>query len=77
MILCEKSRSLHRWDGLDFMDSSGLGELVAGLKLAREAGGTLKLASLSEQAWSVVRLAKLDRAFEIHPTAEAALASFS
>jgi anti-sigma B factor antagonist len=64
-------------DGLDFMDSSGLGELVRGLSLAREAGGTLKLAALSEQAWSVVRLARLDRTFEIHSNAEAALASFS
>jgi anti-sigma B factor antagonist len=64
-------------DGLDFMDSSGLGELVRGLGLAREVGGTLKLANLSEPASTVVRLARLDRTFEIHSTAEAALASFS
>ena len=64
-------------DGLDFMDSSGLGELSAGLKLARQAGGTLKLAGLSERVLSVLRLANLDRTFEIHSSAEAALASFS
>ena len=64
-------------DGLDFMDSSGLGELVRGVKLAREAGGALKLADLSAQASTVVRLAKLDQTFEIFATAEAALRSFS
>jgi anti-sigma B factor antagonist len=53
--------------GLEFIDSSGLAALVSGYKLAREAGGVLKLAGLSEQARSVFAVTHLDRVFEIAP----------
>jgi anti-anti-sigma factor len=59
-----------------FIDSSGLAALVAGLKAARQAGGTLKLASLGEQARTVFRLTMLERVFEIYAHAEEARASF-
>lgn len=59
-----------------FLDSSGLAALVSGLKAARQAGGTLKLAGLREQAQTVLRLTMLDRVFEIYPGTEEALASF-
>ncbi|TEU12933.1 MAG: anti-sigma factor antagonist [Anaerolineales bacterium] len=56
-----------------FIDSSGLAALVSGLKAIREAGGTLKLAGLNEQARTVLTLTMLDRVFEMYPDAEAAL----
>jgi anti-sigma B factor antagonist len=59
-----------------FVDSSGLAALVSGLKSTRQAGGTLKLAGLGEQARTVFRLTMLERVFEIYADAEAALASF-
>ena len=60
-----------------FVDSSGLAALVSGLKATRQAGGTLKLAGLGEQARTVFRLTMLERVFEIYDDAGAALASFS
>jgi anti-sigma B factor antagonist len=60
-----------------FVDSSGLAALVSGLKATRQAGGTLKLAGLGEQARTVFRLTMLERVFEIYADAEEALASFS
>ena len=45
----------------DFIDSSGLGALVAGLKTARQAGGDLCIARPSEQVRTVLELTNLDR----------------
>lgn len=44
-----------------FVDSSGLGALVNGLKSARVAGGDLRIAGAPEQVRSVLRLTNLDR----------------
>jgi anti-sigma B factor antagonist len=60
-----------------FIDSSGLAALVSGLKATRQAGGTLKLAHLCDQARTVFRLTLLERVFEIYADAEEALASFA
>ena len=59
-----------------FIDSSGLAALVSGLKATRQAGGTLKLSGLSEQARTVFRLTMLERVFEIYAHVEEARASF-
>ncbi len=44
-----------------FIDSSGLGALVAGLKTARQAGGDLRIARPTEQVRTVLELTNLDR----------------
>ena len=44
-----------------FVDSSGLGALVNGLKSARVAGGDLRIAGAPEQALAALRLTNLDR----------------
>lgn len=44
-----------------FVDSSGLGALVAGLKRTRQAGGDLRIASAQEQVRMVLDLTNLDR----------------
>ena len=44
-----------------FIDSSGLGALIAGLKRARQAGGDLRIAGAGEQAVAVLALTNLDR----------------
>ena len=56
-----------------FIDSSGLGALVNGLKAARVAGGDLRIAGAPEQARSVLRLTNLDRVLK--PYADVAEAS--
>ncbi|GAA2871766.1 STAS domain-containing protein [Pseudonocardia halophobica] len=45
----------------DFIDSSGLGALVGGLKTARQAGGDLRIARPTEQVRTVLQLTNLDR----------------
>ena len=60
---------------VDFMDSSGLGALVSGLKSARQAGGDLRIAGASEQVRMVLTLTNLDRVLAMHGTVEEALAA--
>ena len=45
--------------GTDFLDSSGLGALVAGLKAARQAGGDLRIACPGEQIRLVLDLTSM------------------
>jgi anti-sigma B factor antagonist len=56
-----------------FLDSSGLGAVVGGLKAARQAGGDLRLARLTPQVLTVLELTNLDRVLRPYPTVEAAL----
>ena len=49
-----------------FIDSSGLGALVAAFKTARSAGGDLYLCSLNQQVKIVFELTSMDRAFQIY-----------
>jgi len=53
--------------GVEFIDSSGLGALVSGLKTARTAGGDLRLVAASEQVAGVLRLTNLDRILRVFP----------
>jgi anti-sigma B factor antagonist len=55
-----------------FLDSSGLGALIAGLKATRQAGGDLRMTGANEQVRTVLRLTNLDRVLRPHDTLEAA-----
>ena len=44
-----------------FLDSSGLGALIAGLKTARQAGGDLRLARPTEAVLMVLELTNMDK----------------
>lgn len=56
----------------EFIDSSGLGALISGLKAARQAGGDLRIAAPSEQVRRVLTLTRLDTVLTAHATPEAA-----
>ncbi len=43
----------------EFIDSSGLGALIAGLKIARKAGGDLCIAAPTQQVCTVLELTTL------------------
>jgi anti-sigma B factor antagonist len=59
--------------GTEFMDSSGLGALIAGLKTTRQAGGDLRIAAAGVQVATVLQLTNLDRVLRPYPSVEAAL----
>lgn len=50
---------------VSFIDSSGLGALVSGLKAARRGEGDLRLVAPSEPVRKLLRLTTLDRVFTV------------
>lgn len=60
-------------DGTTFMDSSGLGALVSGLRATRTASGDLRIARPNEQVVTVLTLTTMDRVLRPYATVEDAL----
>jgi anti-sigma B factor antagonist len=60
-------------EGVGFMDSTGLGSLVAGLKRIRERDGELAIVCTREPVLKVLGITGLDRVFPVHDSVEKAL----
>ncbi|MEI6430576.1 MAG: STAS domain-containing protein [bacterium] len=58
---------------VDYIDSTGIGMLVGGLKQASEAGGGIKLICPNKDVYRLFHITNLTRAFPIHDTEQAAL----
>jgi len=56
-----------------FLDSTGLGTLVAARNRAEEAGGQLPIIGSGERVLKLFRITGLDEVFEIYPSIEAAV----
>lgn len=61
---------------VSFIDSAGVGELVAGLRTARNLGTSLKLLNASERVQSTLYISKLLPIFEVYRDEREALAGF-
>ena len=70
------SRLVIDMEGVSFVDSSGLGSVIAGLKLVRTSQGDLRLAAPNQQVRVVLELTTLDRVFPYYASVEEALADF-
>lgn len=66
------SRIVVDLSGVESIDSSGLGALVAGLKAARQAGGDLRITGPGSQVVAVLELTNLDKVLKSAPTVEEA-----
>lgn len=58
---------------VDYIDSSGIACLVEAYQIVHRGGGRFSLASVSAAALRVLKLARLDEVFVIHPHVEDAL----
>ena len=58
---------------VEFLDSTGLGVLVGGLKRARSHDGALRLVCAQEKILKVFRITGLTKVFPIHATLQEAL----
>jgi anti-sigma B factor antagonist len=63
--------------GVEFINSSGLSQLIAGASLMKNAGGALKLSNASTKITTLLKITKLSPVFESFPSAAAAVASFT
>jgi anti-anti-sigma factor len=60
-----------------FLDSAGVGELVAGLKTARRLGAELKLLNVGARVYSTLEMARLLPTFELFKDEAEAVRSFA
>ena len=61
---------------VNYIDSGGLGTLVSLYTTARNAGGAVKLASLSQRVGDLLQVTKLLTIFEVFDDEESAVRSF-
>ncbi len=61
---------------LEFVDSSGLGALVTAIKTARQAGGDVRLCSLTQAVKTIFELTRLTRVFDLFDDRASAVASY-
>lgn len=73
VVAAGRNRVVIDMAGVPFVDSSGLGMLVGGLKHARQAGGELRIAAPADQVTSVLALTKLSRILRPYDTVDEAL----
>jgi anti-sigma B factor antagonist len=71
-----KSKILINLAGTNYMDTSGLGELVRGYRAVKGQGGELKLLNLSKKVTELLQITKLYTIFDIHTDESQAVASF-
>jgi anti-sigma B factor antagonist len=63
-------------EGISFVDSTGLGSVIAALKQIRSSKGDLRLAAPNQQVRVVLELTTLDRVFPYYSSVEEALTGF-
>jgi anti-sigma B factor antagonist len=61
---------------IEYIDSSGLGALVAAHLSAQNAGGSIRLCNLGKKFHEVLQLTKLVTVFDVYDTEAAAVSSF-
>jgi len=62
---------------VNYIDSTGLGVLVGGLKKAMRKKGDIRLVNPSDEARMLMELTRVDKVFFIYPNQETALMSYS
>ena len=75
--LLEEHEGVHHWvldaKAITFIDSAGLGMLIALLKRLAERGGDLSIAGLSKQTRVVFEITRSYKIFNLYETLEEAL----
>lgn len=62
--------------GVNFIDSTALATLVKGMKHCRQQGGDLHLCNLDQAVRIIFELTRLDKAFNIYDSVDAATGAF-
>ena len=76
LLADSKKKIVLNMSNVTYIDSAGLGTLVATFHSARNQGATLKLAHLGQKFREVLQVTKLLTVFEVHDTEAAAVQSF-
>jgi anti-sigma B factor antagonist len=71
-----QSRVVMDLSQVGYIDSSGMGVLVASMKQARAAGGDVRLCALQADVRAIFEMTRLIKVMSSHPTRQEALASW-
>lgn len=71
-----KKNVLLNLNGVNYMDSSGVGELIANYTTLRREGGQLKLLNLTDKIQNLLVITKLLTVFDAYDNEAEALSSF-
>jgi len=71
-----KKRLVLDLKGVSYIDSAGLGTLVAAYTSARSSGGDIKLANITEKFDELLNITKLLTVFSVYKSVDEALKSF-
>ena len=74
--ISENNRIVLNLGEVNYIDSGGLGTLVALHTTARNAGGTIKLASLTRRVVDLLQITKLLTVFDVYNSEAEAVESF-
>jgi anti-sigma B factor antagonist len=72
----QRFRILVNLGDINYIDSSGIGELVSAYTAVKNRGGELKLLHLTKKVHDLLQITKLYTVFEVHSDEVAALRSF-
>ena len=75
-LAAQERRMVCDLSSLRFIDSSGLGALLSGLRKVSEYHGELKLCGLSDAVRDLFALVRMNRVFDIYATRDAAVSAF-
>jgi anti-sigma B factor antagonist len=76
LIASGKKKIILNLSHIDYIDSTGVGELVSGFTAVRNAGGELKLFGLSKKVRDILNVTKLYTVFDIKDDEFTAVKSF-
>ena len=72
----QRTRIILNLADVDYIDSSGIGELVSAYTTVKNRGGDLKLLHLTKKVHDLLQLTKLYTVFDVYTEEGAALSSF-
>ena len=76
LLELDERKILLNLEKVSYMDSAGIGELVACYKRAKERDGTVKLLNPSGKVYDLLQLTKLEEVFETYKDETEAVGSF-
>lgn len=75
-LIPQNKKIILNLSGVNYIDSGGLGTLVALYTSARNGGGFIKLANLTQRVGDLLQVTKLLTVFDVYDSEERALESF-
>jgi anti-sigma B factor antagonist len=75
-LIAEKYKLVLNLSGVNYIDSGGLGTLVALYTTAHSNGGSIKLANLTQRVGDLLQVTKLVTVFDVYDSEQKAADSF-